>query len=1444
MAYRSMNGRILPVLLLAGAISACAGKDEQPQHDAESGIEAVDLTRLEAALTQSLATAFPRATVAAGDGRETRAFGAVLATGESTAAAAESARQQYAAALGLGASDLVPVDVQAGKRVTASQATPIQLMYDKATGQHRFSLYRYRQMRSGVPVHDAELSLLARNDGQHAVVWAASTLQSLSGFNAAAPARVPNLDADKVLRVLGGSVDVHGARAVAPKALARVSTPELVVFAGKAERPAQPVLATESVVETENPPGKWRVITRADNGDVLHTEDLILFEDVPGSVQANATTGYRGMQCADEVPMPLPFAEVTSTAGGLATADASGAFLLSNPGTDPVTLTSRLGGPYFDVTNAAGANLELSQLVTPPGSAAFLHNLDNASDTDRAQVNGYVNSSEVRSFLLSYLPNYPTISSQLNFPVKVNLVGGSCPGNAWYDYSSINFCLAGSSYSNTSFASVNHHEYGHHIVTSGGSGQGAYGEGMSDTVAMLIAKDPGLGYGFYAAQCSSPLRNADNTCQYSATSCSSCGSAVHSCGNLISGTIWDVRQHLLTDFPETADEILRPLVLSSIPMHSGTAINSQIAIDLLTLDDTDGNIANGSPHYAQICAGFAEHGMSCPALQTGLSVSPIGEFSASGPVGGPFAPGSATYVLQNLGPEQTLSYEVNGAPTWLDLSSSAGTIELGQTTQIVVSLDQVEAASLPKDMYTAALNFVNVSSSAGTQSRNVKLEVGAPVPIYTATFESGMDNFTVGASGVNLWHRSASCADSATGHSAPGSLYFGADATCTFQSGSSRVYGDVESPAIAVNNSEKVELRFNYALATEGGTYWDRATVAASVNGGVYTTVASSTGTGFALLQTAGTWLPVTVDITSLFTSAASSQLRLRFSFDSGDGVANSYTGFVVDDVQVRAVTETCAADAECDDGLFCNGVETCVGQGCSSGTPVLCSDGVSCTTDVCDEATDTCVAPPNDALCSDLSVCNGVETCGPTGCSAGTPLNCNDNNACTTDSCNAATGCATTPVTCNDNNVCTTDSCNPATGCATTPVVCSDNNECTNDTCDPVTGCAFSNRTGSCTDDGNACTSDVCNAGACTHPDNGSCGPKPFQESSGQVVMEAENFEANTARASHTWDLTNDAQGSGGKIMVSNPNNNTTINSGYVGGSPELRYKVNFVTTGTYYVWVRGQAPSGSDDSCHVGLDNTAPTTSDRMGNFSNSWAWTRATMDGPVATLSITTTGVHAISLYMREDGFKADKLLLTTNNNFTPTGMGPAESPRQSAGCSSDAACNDNNPCTADVCSAGTCQNTAVSNGTACADDGNVCTNDMCNAGQCTHPNNTASCADDGNSCTSDVCSAGACTHPSNGSCPNLTPCSAYCANPVSFSGNYNSGNLGTAATCHQTTGNIAGGNCGNFANGRQLRINGTVMTCNNGNWSALPAKVNGGYCVYTTAGDFSWAYFTTW
>jgi hypothetical protein len=106
------------------------------------------------------------------------------------------------------------------------------------------------------------------------------------------------------------------------------------------------------------------------------------------------------------------------------------------------------------------------------------------------------------------------------------------------------------------------------------------------------------------------------------------------------------------------------------------------------------------------------------------------------------------------------------------------------------------------------------------------------------------------------------------------------------------------------------------------------------------------------------------------------------------------------------------------------------------------------------------------------------------------TPVNCDDGNACTEDSCDPVKGCVHMPITCNDNNACTTDSCNPSTGCVYTPVNCDDGQICTIDACVAATG-QCTHTPVNC-DDGNACTADSCiqalapNTAPCVVPDNG----------------------------------------------------------------------------------------------------------------------------------------------------------------------------------------------------------------------------------------------------------------------------------------------------------------------------------------------------------------------
>jgi len=58
-----------------------------------------------------------------------------------------------------------------------------------------------------------------------------------------------------------------------------------------------------------------------------------------------------------------------------------------------------------------------------------------------------------------------------------------------------------------------------------------------------------------------------------------------------------------------------------------------------------------------------------------------------------------------------------------------------------------------------------------------------------------------------------------------------------------------------------------------------------------------------------------------------------------------------------QVVANCCLGDADCDNGIACDGVETCdlAATRCVAGAPVHCNDGDSCTDDHCEEPSGEC---------------------------------------------------------------------------------------------------------------------------------------------------------------------------------------------------------------------------------------------------------------------------------------------------------------------------------------------------------------------------------------------------------------------------------------------------------------------------------------------------------
>jgi hypothetical protein len=185
----------------------------------------------------------------------------------------------------------------------------------------------------------------------------------------------------------------------------------------------------------------------------------------------------------------------------------------------------------------------------------------------------------------------------------------------------------------------------------------------------------------------------------------------------------------------------------------------------------------------------------------------------------------------------------------------------------------------------------------------------------------------------------------------------------------------------------------------------------------------------------------------------------------------------------------------------------------------------------------------------------------------------------------------------------------------------------------------------------------DACAEFTATAEDNATeCIALAFQMADDQVAIEAEHYTALDNRG-------NDASWT--EIAVSAISNGYGLQIGPEAGAfwtndpaneaPRLDYKVNFTRAGSFTLFIRGDAGEGQggSDSCFAGLDGVL-TPSYVFSSTPDDWGWQGQALD-------VATPGVHIVTVYAREDGFRVDKLVILAEST-APTGNGPAESPRQ--------------------------------------------------------------------------------------------------------------------------------------------------------------------------------------
>jgi hypothetical protein len=169
------------------------------------------------------------------------------------------------------------------------------------------------------------------------------------------------------------------------------------------------------------------------------------------------------------------------------------------------------------------------------------------------------------------------------------------------------------------------------------------------------------------------------------------------------------------------------------------------------------------------------------------------------------------------------------------------------------------------------------------------------------------------------------------------------------------------------------------------------------------------------------------------------------------------------------------------------------------------------------------------------------------------------------------------------------------------------------------------------------------------------------FLESEGQVVMEAEHFTEQIGQGMHRWlTQTNVAGYVSEGYLKAGPDVDVQFNDSYTTTSSELRLTFQIGLTGTYYLWLRGYAPNAAGDSLYLGLDGQPISGDNRLSGFApRAWDWANGTMSASSALLEIDEPGLHTLHLWMREDGLLIDRVLLTMDDTYIPTGSGPSES-----------------------------------------------------------------------------------------------------------------------------------------------------------------------------------------
>ncbi|MFH0894911.1 MAG: S8 family serine peptidase [Bacteroidota bacterium] len=199
----------------------------------------------------------------------------------------------------------------------------------------------------------------------------------------------------------------------------------------------------------------------------------------------------------------------------------------------------------------------------------------------------------------------------------------------------------------------------------------------------------------------------------------------------------------------------------------------------------------------------------------------------------------------------------------------------------------------PNTTYYFAMKVLDESGNTSGISNVISAETGNATILFEDKMENGLNGWTIsgtdGDSGPSLWHLSQKRFNSTTT-----SWYYGNEKTSSYDTGKQN-YGTITSPTIDLQIATSAELIFNYwryvesfsspydilkaEVSYDNGTTWKTAWSISSTT----TSEEAWTSSGYVSLQTGN-------------------QIKIRFSFDTGDAISNDYEGIYIDDIEIVGI--------------------------------------------------------------------------------------------------------------------------------------------------------------------------------------------------------------------------------------------------------------------------------------------------------------------------------------------------------------------------------------------------------------------------------------------------------------------------------------------------------------------------------------------------------------